>query len=382
MLQGFSEAITHMEKVREWDFNLDDPGFQWYLKARGLGDHIFRPESDIGRILRQYRSADEITAAGEDIPRYLVVARARLQDAWEMYCEPGAHEIMELWGGYKNWKQPGAAKIDGLGTRLLAQLEKQETMAQQLLADLEEWGIKVERHGESVDVVGGNWPEGKRKEWKRRFNECWREFIALLPDCNSLMQAPEGFTEVSPGNFAHQDDLPTVRAMMALAGIGAEVETKPTAAPRPAWQAPAFRVIPKWCLPAFEIHLNPQAGPQPNEHGAFVPESCECPWSYTAKRLKARILLVCYQGAWYSSFEISGADWASQGFPSINCYKFKTKIEAIDKSANHIISEAGWRNKRNPDKGLQNLIADLNGFLYTLRPEMKKGQLDLFGFEL
>lgn len=213
MLQGFEGAINLLERVVEWDFDLDDPGFQAYAKRRGLGDCLFPADGEDGRIARQYRSAEGIAADQVATPRYLRIKIGRLQDAWELYL---AHE--------------GKPKAHILTTG---------ERAQHLLEETRSYGVELERHGWRIDFSnnGKSIPHETWPAWKREFNQVHRELCLLLPDLNSLMQAPECFIEVSPSNLAHQDDLPTVRAMMAMAGIEVEPEVKPTA-PKPKPEKP------------------------------------------------------------------------------------------------------------------------------------------------
>lgn len=211
-----------------FDYDLEDPAFQDYLKKRGTLYTAGKPrttwwiwcESPNGRTFEDFCRQEEFRFAQEYPPgsgrcheflpheqafhwARLKRAWARLADGWELYRQQAGDHPADS-------HQPEAEIVASPAAE----------RAQRLLDEARTHGVEFERHGWQIDVVGAAHIPGNRfKDWKREFNEVCREFALLLPDLDSLMQAPDGFVEVSPGNYAHQDDLPTVRAMMAMSGI-------------------------------------------------------------------------------------------------------------------------------------------------------------------
>lgn len=232
-----------------FDYDLADPRFQAYLKARGVLWSAGKPgttwwkwcAAPNGRTLEQFRQQEEFRFAQEYPPESgqrheftkaeqefhwnrLKRTWARLADGWELYRQQAGDHPTD------------SRQRDGIVASTPAE------RAQRLLDEARSYGVEFERHGGNIDVVGTAHIPGKRfKDWKREFNEVHREFALLLPDRDSLRQQPEGFVEVSPGNYAHRDDLPTVRAMMALSGIDLPPEGSVAQGSEPDQSAPSKR---------------------------------------------------------------------------------------------------------------------------------------------
>lgn len=424
-----------------FDYDLADPEFQAYLKARGVLYSAGKPgtawwtwcAAPNGRTLEQFRQQEEFRFAQEYPPESgqrheftkteqefhwnrLKRTWARLADGWELFRAQAGDYLADS-------RQPAPEIVAILTEEIPEPASTAPTnaeRAQRLLEEAQGYGVIFERHGDSVDKTGGDFPKGRWKTWKTEYNEVWREFLSLLPDTKSLMQQPEGFTEVSPGNFVHQDDLPTVTAMMAMAGI--ERPEEPAADPQPpelfrpangtmgeSFMADHCYRCSKWgelgceiqartmafdtddpeyprewictedggaTCTAFDLLPQPAAsatptGPQPNENGVFPKEFHEIPWQYADKRLKASIMIVEFLGAHYSTSDLITPTGASYGCLSVSGKCHPTKIEAIQYQAGEILRKSESLIK--PDtpnaKSFEKTAASLKAFLGGLEPQ-------------
>jgi hypothetical protein len=326
-------------------YDLDAPGFIDYLQARGVAHHIGREgttwrtwcAAPAGRTLAEFREQEEFRVWKEDPPeggrgQYLPHeqefhwkrwrrAVAAIADCWELFsAQAGDHSA--------DSRQPDP---------------EPSSRAQRLLDEALGYGVEFERQGESINLISGTIPRDKYKRWKAEFNEVYPEFALLLPDTKSLMQQPEGFVEISPGNFVHEDDLPSVRAMIAITEPVPEPEIK-QAQPEP--------------KPTDTQRI----GPQPNENGVFLKQDCDIPWSYRDKETDVAILIIEWKGAFFQSFEIHSNDFASCGLPNINHKSYESATEAQKVAADTLLKHAD----RPGNERLKNIFVSLRAFIESL----------------
>jgi hypothetical protein len=96
MLQGFDTALELLLRITEWDFDLSDPGFVFYCKQRGTLYLVGEPGTAWWQMVCDFSRKEVGPGAGLDT-KYLLIARGRLQDCWEMYLMPEAAQIMRLY---------------------------------------------------------------------------------------------------------------------------------------------------------------------------------------------------------------------------------------------------------------------------------------------
>ena len=396
-LERIADAAINLGGV---SYDLSVPGFLEYLRARGVAHHAGRPgttwrewcAAPAGRTLEAFREQDEFqfgTRTTEDGDRRAYLpheqefhfrrfrrACAALEDCWELFQASGAGDhtadgqqpVYRLTNpssamlkcGFRGFETPrinkrktgypkarpncraiglGPAEDMPTGREILTPTAR----AQRLLDEAQAWGVIFERHGRHIDIANPSAiPGDKFGAWKNEFNKVQRELALLLPDMDSLMQQPEGFVEVSTGNFVHVDDLPTALAMIAMTEPSSK---QPKPEPKPTGTT----------------------GPQPNEYGVFLKDFCNIPWAYQDRKAEAAILVVEYRGLFYQSFEFYAPATTSCGLPSINHQGFDSIIAAQRNAAAgiHGCCEHYVLAKPN-DKRIQKLKMSIDRFIDSI----------------
>jgi hypothetical protein len=173
MLQGFPNSLELLLQVTETDFDLEDPGFRFYCQQRGI--------ADLFSWAARETAGDDTTDA-----KIIRLAKGRLQDAWEMYCSPGAAEIMRKWvrpgvhdpyHGSPAWEPP-------IRQQAVPPVAPTHTVtAQELIAWATRLGFELEREGQHINLIAS--PDKRSDECReciQAIKANSRAVLAALPD--------------------------------------------------------------------------------------------------------------------------------------------------------------------------------------------------------
>jgi hypothetical protein len=92
--QTLLQDMDTLLRVTHFEFDLDDPGFRFYCNQRGVLYLAGRENSECWQATRQAGRSGTIQG---EIDKIFHLACARLTDAWDLYHQPAAAEIMKSW---------------------------------------------------------------------------------------------------------------------------------------------------------------------------------------------------------------------------------------------------------------------------------------------